>query len=284
MQLLTAQIKPDSNIFLVGDVHDGAALVDDDGWAAFVEMLNSPFDDCENNYFIDHGDAIEAITVDDKRYGIAETKDSRTLNQMAMAVERRKPIAKKCLAWLTGNHEYKLQRFGDITQRMAGDLGIPYGTYSCKISYKTNGSVAFKGYHTHGFGSMNHMAGDEEQRLANMRVKLKRLLRFKAADSYLMSMGHTHRLLVRPPLIKLNMVDDGTKLRQVYDQPPGRYKPGDILHEDSRFYVNTGCFLKTMALGFSGYAERAGYDPNVLGFAVAIVRDGKLVNVREERI
>lgn len=284
MQLINANIKPDCNIFLIGDTHDGAQLMDDDGWNAMVEMVHSPYDDCKDNYIVDHGDAIEAITVDDPRFGHAETKDSRTLNQMAMAVERRKPIAKNYLCLLTGNHEYKLQRFGDISARMAQDLGVPYGTYSCKLTYKTNGHILFKHYATHGFGSMNHMAGDEEQRVANMRVKLKRMLRFKASDCFLQSMGHTHRLLVRPPLIKLNMIDQDGKLKQVYDKPPDRYKPGDILHEDMRWYVNTGCFLKTLGVGFSSYSERAGYDPNVLGFNVAIVRGGRLVNVREERI
>lgn len=284
MQLLNAQIKPDSNIFLIGDTHEGARLFDEDGWDVLVEMLNSPYDGCANNYYVDHGDSIEAILVDDPRFGHAETRDARTLTQMDGAVARRRKIASKCLCWLTGNHEYKLQRFGDVSERMARDLGVPYGTYSAKITYRSNGSILFKGFHTHGFGTMSHQAGDEEQRIANQKVKMKRLLRFKAADCYLQSMGHTHRLLVRPPLLKLNLVDDGSKLKQVYDKPPDKFKQGDLLHEDMRWYVNTGCFLKTMALGFSGYAERAGYDPAVLGFAVAVVRGGKLVNVREEKI
>lgn len=284
MQLIDKQIEPDCNIFLIGDTHEGARLFDSDGWDAFVEMMHSPYEGCVNNYYVDHGDSIEGIHVDDRRFGIDETTESRTLLQMDEAVKRRKQIANKCVCWLTGNHEYKLHKFGDITERMARDLGVPYGTYSCKITYRQNGKILLKHYATHGFGTMQHMAGDEEQRVANMRVKLKRLLRFKAADCYLMSMGHTHRLLVRPPLIKLNMIDDGRKLRQVYDQTPSGFKQGDILHEDMRWYVNTGCFLKTLGLGYSGYAERAGYDPNTLGFAVALVRNGKLVNVREEKI
>jgi hypothetical protein len=611
MQLIDATIKPDSNIFLIGDTHEGARLFDSDGWAAFIEMMHSPYEDCKANYYVDHGDAIEGIHVDDKRYGIDETTESRTLLQMDEAVKRRKPIASKCLCMLTGNHEYKLQKFGDISARMARDLSVPYGTYSAKLTYRNGGSkILFKHFATHGYGTMNHQAGDEEQRLANMRVKLKRMLRFKAADTYLMSMGHcftddtemltpngwklhkdikeglpvltlnvekgfsewnivnkkyeyngiyknaiefssqsidfcvtedhrviykhhkcnwsekkakeligksqfiiptsgksacndnrnisdyelkligwlvseghfrgngslqlfqnqkesykikdvldnlnikysvykrnfkgrkfkdprtkkeysvnddcdvfyiavndakeilkyistkkipdiiwsisdrqfdvffyalmdgdgwlnkskisgvyytkdkeivddlqsilsmhgwsskfkirkntgcydvvvnkrterifynkdrslinnvvpsnivwcvsvdngtvfirrngkvsvlgnTHQLLTRPPLIKLNLIDDGRKLRQVYDQTPSGYHQGDILHEDMRWYCNTGCFLKTMALGYSGYAERAGYNPNTLGFGIALVRGGKIVNVREEKI
>ena len=288
MQLLDDRIKPNSNIFLIGDTHEGAKLFDDDGWNAFVEMMHSPYDDCKNNYYVDHGDSIEAIQVDDHRYGIAETAECRTLNQMTSAVERRRKISDMCLAWLMGNHEYKLQKFGDITAKMAAELGVQYGTYSCKLTYRSNRSnsdnILFKHFATHGFGSMQHLAGDEEQRLANMKVKMKRLLRFKASDCYLMSMGHTHRLLTRPPLLKLNMIDDGTKLRQVYDTPLFKFRQGDILHEDMRWYCNTGSFLKTMGIGFSGYAERWGLDPNIIGFNVAIVRDGRLVNVREERI
>ena len=285
MQLIEAKITADANLFLIGDTHEGARLFDADGWDAFVEMMHSPYEGCTNNYYVDHGDSVEGIHVDDKRFGIDETTESRTLLQMDMAVKRRQSIASKCVVWLTGNHEYKLQKFGDLTARMARDLGVPYGTYSAKISYKNGGGkILFKHFATHGYGTRNHQAGDEEQRLANMRVKLKRMLRFKAADTYLMSMGHTHQLLTRPPLIKLNLIDDGKKLRQVYDQTPTGYHQGDILHEDMRWYCNTGCFLKTMALGYSGYAERAGYNPNTLGFGIALVRNGRLVNVREEKI
>ncbi len=61
MQLISAPIEPDSNIFLMGDTHEGARLFDEDGWNAFCEMLRSPYDDCKNNYYVDHGDAIEGI-------------------------------------------------------------------------------------------------------------------------------------------------------------------------------------------------------------------------------
>jgi hypothetical protein len=214
------------------------------------------------------------------------TAEMRVVEQAKMAIERRKPIASKGIAILMGNHEFGLQKSGDWAKHIADGCGVPYGTYSCKITYRDDETdqIYFKHYATHGYGTMNHQAGDEEQRLANMKVKLKRMLRFKASDCYLMSMGHTHRLLVRPPLLKLHMVDDGNKIKQVYDKPPANYKQGDILHEDMRWYVNTGCFLKTLGLGISSYSERLGYDPNVLGFAVALVRGGKLVNVREEKI
>jgi hypothetical protein len=124
---------------------------------------------------------------------------------------------------------------------------------------------------------MNMQAGSEEQRIANMKTKLKRNLRNKTASCLLNSMGHTHKLLVLEPIKRLHILDRGGKLEQVYQEAPPEYVDGDIIHEDRRWYANTGCFLKTLGIGFSSYSERFGYDPTEIGFCVAKVRKGQLV-------
>ena len=61
-------------------------------------------------------------------------------------------------------------------------------------------------------------------------------------------------------------------------------KTDGYIHPDFKWYVNTGAFYKLYEDGVSSYAEIAEYDPIQLGFAVALVRGGKLVDVVEEKI
>ena len=131
---------------------------------------------------------------------------------------------------------------------------------------------------------MNMQAGSEEQRIANQKTKLKRQLRFKMGDTLLNSMGHTHRLLTLPPIKKLYMLDDGKELIQSYQQAPDQYVPKMMIHEDLRWYANTGSFLKTYGMGFSSYSERFGYDPTQLGYCVVRVRDGQIKGIDEVTI
>ena len=49
------------------------------------------------------------------------------------------------------------------------------------------------------------------------------------------------------------------------------------IHPDHRWYVSAGSFLKLYEEGVSGYAEIGEYDPVELGFAIARVRNQKIV-------
>ena len=87
------------------------------------------------------------------------------------------------------------------------------------------------------------------------------------------------------------MTDNGRKIEHHYTHPQNaKYIPPDL-----RWYVNTGGFLKLYSdivyedddvpieqsrLG-SGYAERAMYPPQELGFAICLIRDNSLVDVKE---
>lgn len=284
MQLISVDVPLDFNVFLLGDQHIGARLHDEDGWQAVVEMIHSPYEGCHTNYVVHHGDAIEGITIDDKRYGIEETGDSkgRTLEQMADFKRSAWPIRKKMVCLLTGNHEFKLQRFGDVSRQMAKEIGVPYGTFSSVISYRHDGRTLFKHYATHGRRMLSSIADDEIRRRANMQLQLKRTLFRKHGTCSLMSRGHSHKVLTTPPNKELYMSDDGQKLHQNYTKPPDFFD--GFVPPNLRWYASSGCFLKTFGIGFSGYGERGDYDPVELGFCTTLVRGGKIVNVREEMI
>jgi len=95
-----------------------------------------------------------------------------------------------------------------------------------------------------------------------------------------MCKGHTHRLLVCEPSRELFITDVNGKLKQDYTGLSGAYS-GNYIHEDHRWYVNTGSFRKTYKIGIYSYAEVREYDPMEIGFAVARIRDGMVVGVDE---
>ena len=78
----------------------------------------------------------------------------------------------------------------------------------------------------------------------------------------------------------LYLIDDGENIKQHYKFS---ITPNQKIHPDHRWYVNTGSFLRLYGdMGVSGYAEMAWYDPIMLGFSVAKVRDRELVGVEKE--
>ncbi len=282
MRLLTKNLENDHNIFHFGDLHNGSVLSSQKGWDKFVEAINSEYEGCSNNYGIEGGDDIEAIMVDDKRFDPEKLTQPLPLEQIDRAVELRQPIKDKLLCKLMGNHERKLWRFGDITEKICKDLGVDYGTYTAKITIKDkHDKLMYKIYETHGFKNITSSADDPKRRRVNMQLILKRHLKFKAGDCAVMIKHHTHKLLVCKPESELYLVDDGSKIKQAYTEW-GQKEP--YIHPDARWYGNAGSFLKLHGKGISGYAEIMEYDPVELGWLVLIVRDRKIVELRAERL
>jgi len=278
MQLLTKVLPNNHNIFLFGDKHDGSVLSFDKGWNQLSDMMNSEYDGCSNNYGVDVGDCIEAIMVDDSRFSEDKLTEARPLAQVKMAVKRRKPIAHMLLTILMGNHERKQWRFGNLTkEEICEQLGVDYGTYTCKISIKDKrDKLLYKLYATHGFRNISSTADDPKRRRVNMQLILKRHLKFKAGDCAVMVKGHTHKLMVCKPEAELYLTDDGKRLKQHYTSW-GQNE--NYIHPDARWYGNTGSFLRLHGEGISGYAEIMEYDPVELGFLVLKVRGQKIVSL-----
>ncbi len=278
MQLITKQLPNNHNIFFYGCVHEGSVLSSQKGWNKLVNVLNSEYEGCSINFAVDMGDMIEAIMVDDKRADAQKLKEPFPLDQKRMASKKREPIKDKLITILMGNHERKLWRFGDITSEVCEELGVPYGTYSSKISFlDTNGNLMYKTFVTHGSRSITSTADDPLRRRTNMNLILKRQLKFKAGDCAVMIKGHTHKLLVCKPDSELFLYDDGKEIRQGYT---GWGQNEQYIHPDARWYGNSGSFLKLYGKGISGYAEIFEYDPVELGFLVLVVRNKKIIELK----
>lgn len=279
MQIISKTLPSTHNLFLIGDIHEGTLLQHEHGLNSLIEMVLQD----KNNYVAVLGDLAEAICIDDKRYDMGTIDDHvpLPLQQYQSLVDLFRPIKDRILVVLEGNHDYKISaRFGNCVRDIfCRSLDIPYGTYSCKLDVKDKkGRLQYKAFLTHGYGSVNSTADDPVRKEANMLLSLKRKLAPKAGDCILSAMGHTHKLLVKPPISKLYLVDDGVRIRQKYTQAN---QASDYIDPDLRWYCNTGSFYKLFHMGESGYAERFGYDPTELGFCVAEARDGVMTNVRK---
>jgi hypothetical protein len=253
---------------------------------------------------------MEAILVDDFRYQFNNTaiyedvlndgvrfnesniktkrmvKRENAQAQLDQAVKNREPIKEHIMLILDGNHPQRLHAYGDLTMELCKRLGVNYGTYTSHITYRrpnryseTRGTLdtfCFNHFTGHGWKSINSMVEPPERALLNMKISLKNHLKAQAGDCLLMSMGHTHKLLVKRPLSQLYMEGQEDILVQKYTSAK---KQCGFIHPDYRWFVNTGSFVKLYS-EHSGYAERAGYPPNELGFAIVEVRGGEIKTVK----
>jgi hypothetical protein len=232
-------------------------------------------------FFVNLGDTVDAICSDDKRFHCSPNGNPLPVQQCEAAVKLFAPAARRCWAWLNGNHEEKLHRFGEIARDlMAVPLNVPYGGYACKLELRDKFGLLFKLYLWHGpiRGSVHSNAKDYTQRQANMKASVRRYLENKATDCAIMAHAHVHKLLVAEPAPKLMIADDGDKLTSGYLPPP---EAGETyLEPDRRWYVSTGSYLKSQVLGSDSYAELAGYDPIELGHAEIVVEDRQIVTIK----
>lgn len=297
MRLINQQVPMNFNLFLFSCTHWGSTFTHESGWEHFVEQMNTNYEGlpASANYAVHHGDMVESIRINDKRWSLRGHKKGGILPQYKESIKLMRPISKKLVTMLMGNHELGLlNEFGDLTAGVAQELGVPYGTYSSKISYrsKRDGRLLFKHYATHGRKPIGSTADDPERRDSNMRLQLKRHLKFKAGDTVLMSKGHTHRLLVAEPHHELYLHSDEERIRQGYTDT---IQTLPFIQYDLRWYVNVGAFYRVYGSDVvnydfdkpdegaqSSYVENGEYDPVELGFAVVLVRDGLIRKVMRE--
>jgi hypothetical protein len=299
----------DMNLFLCGDDHEGNANRHVTGYEMMVDMINSTWDGLspDHNRVLDHGDFIEGIHITDPRYQFditdiyqEEINDGVEFNQSEIptkhmvkkfnidkqveaAVLSRWHIRDKMLMMLDGNHPFKLQKYGDLTARACKDLGINFGSWTAHITYKARMKYGpgepqflFNHFAGHGWRTVNSKVDPPERAKLNMQIQLKNNLRDMAGDTLVMSMGHTHKLLFKPPISQLYIEGQGNEVVQKYTSAK---KYSGFIHPDYRWFINTGSFLKTYG-PVSGYAERFGYSPVELGFAVLEIRNGKVAGVK----
>jgi len=279
VKVIRVTMPKDFNLFLYGDDHEGNKLRHDDGWRELVDHItHKAFGlPADRNHAVDHGDIIEAIDQLDPRYD-DQTQKGAFLEQTLQAVKNRDRIKKHIIAILEGNHPLKKWRFGRATEFVCNQLGVEYGTWSCIIEYCDNtGAVMFRHYATHGFSGINSRIDDPVDRRNGMKRALRRQLQNKAQDCVLMSMGHAHRLLKYEPMPMVGIKVNADWIEQDY---PAADQAASYIPSELRWYVCTGSFFRTYGEGMVGYAEVAGYDPTELGYQIALVRDGRLVDVQ----
>ena len=234
MIIIERRVPVDFNYFLISCTHFGSQLHYKRGFDQFIEAVTDSYEGLnpDRNLVCHHGDAIEAITIDDKRYVQAladyvKGDDGTPFDyQVDVVVDKFRPIRKQIVSWMMGNHELKHRRLGNITKNhICKQLGVPYGTYACRIIFNDHkGELMFKHFATHGRKGISSYADDPIRQESNMQLTLKRQLQKKAGDCLLMSKGHTHRLIVAHPREQLYLVDDGTEITQQYTHSHRRRK------------------------------------------------------------
>jgi len=295
VRLLSYDVPENWNYFLFGDSHIGANLRDDKGFKKLIDMMHSPYEGVKHNYGTDHGDVIEAITIDDKRFSFFDSRPACITSQKSTAVNEYRPIAEQLFCMLDGNHPFKLWKFGPITHEICKELGVSFGTTSARLTFKNKGKLQFKHFAAHGMGSIKSVADSAKRRETNLQISLEKKFRVMSEDCLLKSMGHTHQLIVSKPSEVFYITDNGKNLCAHHEIPTdykGRIDPAFC------WYANTGSFLKIYGdvvvesddvpieesrIG-SGYAERNMYAPAELGFCVALIRDNKIVDIKKEFI
>jgi len=281
MQFVHRTVPANFNLFLFGDVHIGTLLHYEAGFDQFIDTLQNPYDGVKHNIAIGMGDYIEAIDHSDRRFDVhsVDLQKIRPEQQMDAFIEKIKPVRKKIITLLDGNHEYKLVKYHNYVQYACDRLRIPYGTYTAVTTFaRRDEGHMFKAFVTHGNGQINSIADDPERLEANLNLSLKRKLKDQQGDCLVMAMGHTHKLLVARPKKKLYLTSSGNDMEQHYTKSE---QTAQYIHPDHRYYINTGSFLRLYLKGISGYAERALYKPMEMGFAVVKVRDCKVTEVEK---
>jgi predicted phosphodiesterase len=281
MEFISTTLPANFNLFFFGDLHIGTLLFYHKGVLNFIESVNKPYRGCKKNVIIGMGDYIEAIDHTDRRFDVhsIDRKVLRSQEQINFFIEICQPIKDKIICLMMGNHEWTLTKYHDYAKEAAEKLNVRYGAFESVVTFnhKKKKKHMFKAFISHGAKSIRSVADNPIRRETNLLLSLQRILSEQAGgDCAIMAMGHTHRLLVCKPKKSLYLTSDGDDLQQNYTDIKQNQK---YIHPDHRWYVNTGTFSRSRMKGVSGYAERAMYPPLELGYAVARVRDKKIIGV-----
>lgn len=281
------KVPIDFNLFLVSCHHLGSVLCHHKGWAQLVDHINSSIDGLpiKNNRYWDCGDPIEAIDPLDKRF-VKNSMELSVLEQMDAAVKCRAKIAWAMLGMNDSNHPWKYQRtIGCVTEKIIKDVEekyntkVVYGTWASRIAFITRrNELMFKMFARHGKKPISSTSPDPERKQSYKRFRLKVLLKSnKADDCVLQVRGHTHEQIMVEPIRDMYITDDGKELHKAYKKVP---HDAEYIDPNLRWYVSPGSFLKTQALGVSGYGEIGEYEPIENGYALAKIRSRQISEVK----
>jgi hypothetical protein len=289
------------NLFMLGDDHEGNTFRYEEGVDMALNMLHDPWGglQAKHNWMMHHGDPTESIFWnDDRRYDQDSHKFKDTMfSQVDRVVKKYSPHRSKMLLMMDGNHGNcaNTRPIGNPNLEVANRLELPFGTYACISTYLYRNRPIFRHFSGHGWGFINSRVKPYKRAKVNMEIQLRSLLEQKASNCMLSSMGHTHKLVVYEPDEQLFMEARGGRIYAGHSSPLGYYGDVQFIPGDLRWYVNTGSMVKlndidsqantgdwtSNSIHRSGYAERSGYDPIDIGFAIAEIRDGMISDIKK---
>ena len=232
------------NVFLIGDIHEGAANHDEEAFRAAVELIRRTKKEEPATYCVGMGDYTDCIIGQSdprwdpievaEKYNIHDLKDLPR-KQMEYFMRTIEPIRDTFVAYLTGNHEesYTRHHSFDVYGYLCGQnpdahkLGyVGMLRFTVTLKGKPLGSVDF---------ALNHGAGGGGFREGYPVNKCYDVFRNSLADVY--AMGHIHKLAAEPDRIKsIDHTGFGLAWRK-------------------EWHCLTGCFLRSTVEGSRGYFE-----------------------------
>jgi len=258
MQLIDKAIeygRPDTfYIYPIGDIHAGSIHCAEHKIRDKVEEIRQQ----RNAYWIGMGDYADSITQKDRRWNTQEIanwveRDNIAETERQFVSNLLKPIAKKCICLLTGNHEETIHKElqYNLTGNVCKDLDVPYGGYSSfiRLLFKRKGSTESHIVKVHAW----HGAGAAQTEGARL-MRLMRLVNEMEADVYLM--GHLHAMTQHQPD---RLAIRGNKIKSV-----------------PLIAAITGSWLTTYTQNAPpSYAEMLGFKPSRIGCPCILITPDK---------
>ncbi|MBD3261042.1 MAG: hypothetical protein GF334_05070 [Candidatus Altiarchaeales archaeon] len=286
-------------IAFITDWHLGNAASSDECIGKMVELIG------QNNWYWWHlGDAFEATDLNNSYFEplVHKARTSEIKYQAEDFVSRVKPIKKRCLALHKGNHDQRrsICNVFDPMPYAREQLGIKVPVAD-QIKIRVAEHCTILGKHSRIYVS-SRAKGSQQQRYTNECESIKnKLIRTSGiADCHAVVCGHGHKIRIAPPVENTDLYGID-KLHHITND---RYVGGDgtCLHNDSRYYAMCGGALRTTiaqvydpeadpiksstgevlskgTVDISTYSERKGYGYTDLGFVLATVDGGRLVNM-----
>ena len=284
MQRIECELPKSCEFVFWGDSHGGSQLTHYEGIGEIIEYIGTH----RYCYWEHGGDWIEAIMSDDKRFNddLYANKDEKgkpkptsiPLKQANQMINMVRPIRKKGRAGLGGNHELKLHRFGNLSEYICGELGIPYGTKTARLIFNNNNKRMFNVFVTHDVPIFRSQAKDFIQGQANMLAAMKQSLYKRMGDCAAMICHHAHQLMIIPPNPELYLVDGKTGVKQHYLQGDMGVE-GQYIDHNRRWYGCAGSTRKRFVDGIDDYSDI--YAPNELGCLIMTIHNGVIENIRK---
>ncbi len=244
-------------LYALGDIHAGTVhCVEDEVKTKVAQIARE-----RNAYWIGMGDYGEFITPRDKRFdpnlkSIASWVETDNIATCLTdwIVDLFKPIKKKCIGLLYGNHENAMRVYNhdNVQKNICDKLGVTNLGYSSfiRLFFKRENSREthlVKGAFTHGAGSA-----------VTKGAKLNKLRRFmNDFEAHIYGYAHMH-----------DLIRDEKPYMTLTSQPFGKAR---IKAVESVGSV-TGSWFRTYSQGIiASYGEQKAYPPTVIGCPVFLI-------------